>query len=392
MSCDVVLNQTVALVPIRDPASAMTDSAADSGIHENDATHPSLPLSPDRWRPPGVRALSASHGGQAHGSDDPRGDREEGSKSSGPSQGRSSGFGKPVAPLARSANRWRPGALLKGAEPDSPEVVVDRKFDSLSDQIIAWADKSEKEKDGCTLIQVIRLVYEKAIDEAAWSEMYARLCQKMMEQISPKVQDDGIRNAEGKPITGGQLFRKYLLNRCQEDFERGWVSKEATAAAAATKAVEDEAVKSANEKKEGGDNKLGLYSDKHYAAQKAKCQGLGLIRFIGELFKVQMLTERIMHQCVQKLLGNVDNPEEEEIESLCVLLTIVGELLDTLRAQAHMEVYFARMKELTKKPNVSRRIQFTLQDVIELRERNWRASQAWLAPFLRSETSPKRCP
>jgi translation initiation factor 4G len=87
------------------------------------------------------------------------------------------------------------------------------KFASISNQIIAWANKSEKEKDGRTLIQVIRLVFEKATDEATWSEMYAQLCRKMMEQISTNVQDDGIRNLEGKPITGGQLFRKYLLNR-----------------------------------------------------------------------------------------------------------------------------------------------------------------------------------
>jgi translation initiation factor 4G len=33
-----------------------------------------------------------------------------------------------------------------------------------------------------------------------------------MEQISSKTQDDGIKNNEGKPITGGQLFCKYLLN------------------------------------------------------------------------------------------------------------------------------------------------------------------------------------
>jgi translation initiation factor 4G len=39
-----------------------------------------------------------------------------------------------------------------------------------------------------------------------------------------------------------------------------------------------------------------LYSDEYYAVQKAKRQGLGL-KFIGELFKLQMLTERIMHDC-----------------------------------------------------------------------------------------------
>jgi translation initiation factor 4G len=256
-------------------------------------------------------------------------------------------------------------------DPDSPEIV-DRKvkgllnkltmekFDSISDQIIAWANKSEKEKDGRTLIQVIRLVFEKATDEATWSEMYARLCRKMMEQISSSVQDDGIKNAEGKPITGGQLFRKYLLNRCQEDFEHGWVAKEATAAAAASKAKEDEAVKASNEKR-SGEEEVALYSEEYYAAQKAKRQGLGLIKFIGELFKLQMLTERIMHECVKKLLGNVQNPEEEEIESLCKLLATVGSILDTSKARAHMDVYFSRMKELVKSPSVTARMQFMLQ-------------------------------
>ncbi|KAH9485515.1 Eukaryotic translation initiation factor 4 gamma [Psilocybe cubensis] len=298
---------------------------------------------------------------------------------------------EPVAPLQATANRWDRKAIQ--ADADSPEMV-DRKvkgllnkltmekFDSISDQIIAWANKSEKEKDGRTLIQVIRLVFEKATDEATWSEMYARLCRKMMEQISPKVQDDGIKNNEGKPIAGGQLFRKYLLNRCQEDFERGWVAKEATAAAAASKALEDEAIKAAHEKgkADGKDEEVALYSDEYYAAQKAKRQGLGLIKFIGELFKLQMLTERIMHECVKKLLGNVDNPEEEEIESLCKLLGTVGGILDTPKARAHLDVYFARMKELIKSPNVTPRMQYMLQDLVELRERKWVARNAVAAP------------
>ena len=111
-----------------------------------------------------------------------------------------------------------------------------------------------------------------------------------MERISPKVQDDGIKDNEGKPIVGGQLFQKYLLNRCQEDFERGWVAKEAAAAAAATKAMDDQAVKAANENK-GDEKEVALYSDEYYAAQKAKRRGLGLIKFIGELFKLQRVCQ-----------------------------------------------------------------------------------------------------
>ena len=99
-----------------------------------------------------------------------------------------------IAPLRQSANRWD-RKTVGTVDPDSPEIV-DRKvkglpnkltmekFDSISDQIITWANKSEKEKDGRTLIQVIQLVFEKATDEATWSKMYTRLCRKMMEQIS----------------------------------------------------------------------------------------------------------------------------------------------------------------------------------------------------------------
>ena len=278
----------------------------------------------------------------------------------------------PVAPLEVIADRWAASDTCRsgpGVDSESLEIVerevtalLNRltmgRFDSISDQIIAWANKSEREKDDRTLIQVIKLVFEKATDEATFSEMYARLCRKMMEQISPKVQDDGIKNAEGKPFAGGQLFRKYLLNRCQEDFEHGWVGKETTAALVATKATEDKAAKEANEKTKGGEESE-LYSDEYYTA--AKRRGLGLIRFIGELFKVQMLTERIMHECIKKLPGNVENPKEEEIESLCKLLTTVGSLLDTRKARAHLDVYFSPMRGLTKNKNINAHMRFVIQ-------------------------------
>ena len=49
----------------------------------------------------------------------------------------------------------------------------------------------------------------------------------------------------------------------------------------------------------------------HLAAQedlKARRRMLGNIQFIGELFKEKMLTEKIMHECIVKLLGNVRTP------------------------------------------------------------------------------------
>jgi translation initiation factor 4G len=68
--------------------------------------------------------------------------------------------------------------------------------------------------------------------------------------------------------------------------------------------------------------------------------------------------ERVIHECIKKLLGNVENPEEE-IESFCKLLTIGGS--DTPKAQAHLDVYFSRMRELTKNKNVNARMVVELQ-------------------------------
>jgi translation initiation factor 4G len=242
---------------------------------------------------------------------------------------------------------------------DSP-VVVDLKvrgllnklhianFDSISDQIITWANKSERERDGRTLIQVICLVFEKVLDEEMWSRTYGRLCQKMMEQISLKVQDESIKNAEGKPIAGGQLFRKYLLNRCQEGFKCGW-----EVMGDATKPVE-------NKSEDGTTCGHVLYSDEYYALQKTKRQGLGLMKFLAKLFMLQMLTQRIMHKCVKKLLNNIRNKSEEEISSLCKHLSTAGHVLDTNKARAHMDVHFSHMKDLARNKNVHSRMKILL--------------------------------
>lgn len=265
---------------------------------------------------------------------------------------------EPVAPLVVSATRWTRGPPASEEENVKRKVrallnkLTMTKFDSISDQIIEWANESETPKDCRTLVQVTRLVFESVI-KAGWPEVHALLCRKAMENISPNVQDDGILGTDGKPVTGGQLFRKHILRRCQEELERGW----AAADAAATEVSEDPAIKKTAETPE----EVKFYSDQFYATQKAKRQDLNLVQFFGELYKMQMLTERIMHECIKKPFARVGCPRVEEIERLCWLLTTVGKLLDSSKAHAHMDIYFVRIKELRENSDLTLRMQFMLQ-------------------------------
>ena len=287
-----------------------------------------------------------------------------------------------VAPQEVSGNRWartfpadgehdverRVRALLNNFTADN--------FNPISNHIVALANKSETEKDCQSLVYVTRVVFENAINEPARSGLYARLCRRIMERINPSIRDDEFRSADGKPIAGGQLFRKYLLHRCQTDFNRGVVVRVA-AGVALTKAA-------------GTSGEAESYSDGYNAAQEDRRQRLGLIQFYGELYKVQMLTERIMHECLKTLLGNLDITGEEGIEGLCRLLMTVGKLLDSPKARFHMDSYLTRIAELAKGSNITPRVHLILQvsptvyaqpifylysnsaqDLIELRERKW---------------------
>jgi translation initiation factor 4G len=286
--------------------------------------------------------------------------------------------GMNITALETSSTGWKPrsvgqslvsGPALGGDSLMDPEMVqrktksllnkmTPEKFDRIADQILEISGQSKHENDGRTLRQVIQLTFEKATDEAHWAGMYAQFCRRMLESMSPDIKDEGIKDKNGNIVTGGNLFRKYLLNRCQEEFERGWKVN-------------------LPPQPEGTSEELQMLSDEYYIAMAAKRRGLGLVKFIGELFKLQMLTERIMHECVKKLVDYEGTPDEAEIESLTSLLQTVGKQLDNpeSKAQGRMDLYFERINQMIAIPDLPSRLRFMLMDVVDLRNKGW-ASKA----------------
>jgi translation initiation factor 4G len=285
-----------------------------------------------------------------------------------------------VAPLAVTANAWV-NARSAPTDEKSPAFIerkvkallnklTEEKFDSISVQILEWANKSREETDGMTLKLVIKLVFEKSTDEAHWSAMYAKLCRLLLDRLDPAVTEV----IDGKPVCGGLLFRKYLLGRCQADFESGWKAREEAALLASAKSEEDKErlAKAEAEKDAGGD--APMMSDEYYAAQKAKRRGLGLVQLIGELYKLDMLSKAVIRECLIRLLGNVENPDEEDLESTCKLLTTVGRQFDDASGRS-LDVVFLRLKNLSQNEAISSRIRFMIMDIMDLRKSKWQSKK-----------------
>ncbi|KAB8339014.1 hypothetical protein FH972_021953 [Carpinus fangiana] len=279
--------------------------------------------------------------------------------------------GMDLKPIEVTASGWKPMSKSVATGPDPSghmdPAMVQRKvksnlnkmtpenFDRIAEQILVIASQSKDEQDGRTLRQVIQLTFEKACDEAHWASMYAKFCKLMLEQMSPEIKDENVKDKSGNAVVGGPLFRKYLLNRCQDEFEKGWQVN-------------------LPEKEEGQTEEAAMLSDEYYIAAAAKRKGLGLIQFIGELYKLNMLSIRIMHQCVCKLLDFEGPPDEAAIESLVKLLRTVGGTMDASEQGPQLiKTYFERIQKIMATPNLPSRMHFMLLDTVELKKDGWRS-------------------
>ncbi len=95
---------------------------------------------------------------------------------------------------------------------------------------------------------------------------------------------------------------------------------------------------------------------------QARQRALGNIQFIGHLYRKKMLTEKIMHECIKKLLADVAAPKQEDLECLAKLMSTVGRQLDANpNAKMYMDAYFDRVAMLGKNMSLESRIRFMLQ-------------------------------
>lgn len=231
-----------------------------------------------------------------------------------------------------------------------------KNFDETMAQLLQITAQSKYETNGRTLRQVIDLVIRKATGESLHSFMfmYAKLFKYMLERTSPDIRDESILDKNGTAVCGSVLAGKYLLNRCQEDFEHGWLAALAPPG---------------KDTKPSGGNR---------ASDERKCsdvfgeqEGFNFVQFLGELYNVGLITERVIHDCLRRLLFG-DGLTEARVKSFCTLLRTVGAGLDTsAKSSVMMDAHFSRIQEAVSLQNLPSHLKYLLMDLMDLRMNGW---------------------
>eukprot|EP01012_Entosiphon_sulcatum_P028503 TRINITY_DN3449_c0_g1_i3.p1 TRINITY_DN3449_c0_g1~~TRINITY_DN3449_c0_g1_i3.p1 ORF type:complete len:774 (+),score=185.19 TRINITY_DN3449_c0_g1_i3:302-2623(+) len=218
-------------------------------------------------------------------------------------------------------------------------------YESLFDQLCATL-ATDKIDVMNSLEKIISIIFETALDQINYSSMYANICH----DLCKRTQDQ--KQAGNDNDVTLQAFRRNLLTRCQQRFEEGCKHEVAP--------IPEEAT----------DDEKESLKRKEFKYRQAS---IGNIKFISELFRRTLLSEKIMHAVIKQLLlttNHTDASNVDLLEVLCTLLTSVGQRLDRPAAREFMDHYFEVMHKISSEHPVSR-IRFLVLDVIELRKAGW---------------------
>jgi len=192
------------------------------------------------------------------------------------------------------------------------------------------------------LSKVIKMIFAQVLRQPFYCETYVEMVYRLQTRYQGTLED-------------GE-FRRLLINACQEEFESLSTSLQFT--------------------------EEGLTHDEiFYEKKKQKDPVLANMKFIGHLFKREMLALKVIAHIAQDLIdfkkSSDEFPQEEKVECALELFHAVGCTLDQRKdSQKFMTLAFSRLNDL-KSSRVdgrrcySMRVQFLIQDLVDLRASNW---------------------
>ncbi|CAG9467325.1 unnamed protein product [Pedinophyceae sp. YPF-701] len=262
---------------------------------------------------------------------------------------------------------WRPVAPAHGKEgaPSLERVgrqirgilnkLAPEKFERLLGQMLEIVTTAE------ALRLTISLVFEKAVAEPTFCNLYAELCEALSRELPEFPPPEG----ESRPIK----FVKVLLNTCHDEFE---------------------AARDAREKL-----RVAKPEDAAEAERHAKSRTMGTVRLIAHLHlreagDSKVVPKWVMYDVIQDLLGSGKaTPSEIAIEAVCELFSIAGKTLDAEAAPARkgkgdrnasrdmeldrqaLEKSFGHLKKMSEDQKLASRLRFMIREVLDTRANNW---------------------
>ena len=200
------------------------------------------------------------------------------------------------------------------------------------------------------------VLFIKAVNEKAFVSLYAKLCKEFDKKLPQKNEKPG-----KKPTS---MMRVKLLDKCREIFK----------------------IKN-NEK---FDQYINV-KDKDEREQKLKNFVLGNVNFIGELINIQILSKKIVFQCIENLFTRyVDAGADASLkminlEAIVILLDKFGTLFkkkesklkdeDKKSFQEQINIYINKLSDVQNDKQIPGFIKYKIINLIERSKNNWEESK-----------------
>lgn len=217
--------------------------------------------------------------------------------------------------------------------------LTPEKFEKLADDLVHPSFGI----DSAHLLKgVILLIFDKALAEPNYCSLYAELCRRL-DREAPNFEP---------PDAPIRTFRRLLLAKCEYEFENRILH---------------------------GHTHLNTSNDDEMDPTEARVQArkkaIGNIKLIGELGKLDLVSEAILHKCLKTLLkrGTNENLAErcEDLECLIKIMQTVGKKLDQGQGKNLMDQYVERIQKIQNQKDLPLRIKYLLQDILDLRANQW---------------------
>lgn len=216
------------------------------------------------------------------------------------------------------------------------------KFDRIYHQIITAGIKEEEE-----VKSLMRMVFEKAVSQHHFIQMYVMLCGKLKSDFQQLLKDDH-RSTK---------FRRILIDQCEDSFNANLEPIVVPPELSPDDAYEFEL----NYKKTMAGNMI----------------------FVGELLKSKMISQAILLECIDRLLQKRDecisssNGQDQgvhHVEALCAFIHTVGPFFDNPQWRYYGD-FCERMRTveaLAANSTLPFRVRCLMKDVLDARATKWK--------------------